>query len=153
MRLRSTIAVLLLAGTAVAGCGPAGREITIRIHYSGFDPTALTVPSGVPVTFILVNEDPIDHEWLIGDEAFHDAHRTGTHASHGDVPTEVSIPALGTVSTTIIFDEPGTYAYICHLPRHEAYGMVGVLTVEGLTAPQPAAAGAPRRTGSTLPKK
>jgi uncharacterized cupredoxin-like copper-binding protein len=104
--------------------------VTITIRYSAFEPVDLSVPAGVPVTFVLVNEDPIDHEWLIGDEAFHEAHRTGTHATHGDVPTEVTIPALETARTTITFDEPGEYAYICHLPAHEAYGMVGVLTVE-----------------------
>ena len=105
--------------------------VTITIHHSAFDLTEVTVPRGVPVTFVLVNEDPIDHEWLIGDDAFHDAHRTGTHAAHGDVPTEVTIPALETKRTTITFDEAGTLAYICHLPQHEAYGMVGTLTVEG----------------------
>jgi plastocyanin len=128
------IAVLLLLGgaTLVGWASPsASTEVTIRIHYSAFDPTEIAVPAGVPVTFVLVNEDPIDHEWLIGDEGFHEAHRSGTHAVHGEVPTEVTIPALGTARTTITFDEPGTYAYICHLPRHEAYGMVGVLTVEG----------------------
>ena len=62
---------------------------------------------------------------------FHEAHRTGTHATHGAVPTEVTVPALETVETTITFDEPGTLAYICHLPGHEAYGMVGALTVAG----------------------
>jgi uncharacterized cupredoxin-like copper-binding protein len=43
----------------------------------------------------------------------------------------VTVPALATVETTITFDEPGTFDYICHLPGHEAYGMVGTLTVEG----------------------
>jgi uncharacterized cupredoxin-like copper-binding protein len=105
--------------------------VTIAIHYSAFDPPALTVPAGVPVTFVLVNADPIDHEWLIGDDGFHEAHRSGTHASHGSVPTEVTVPALETVRTTITFEEPGTLAYICHLPQHESYGMVGTLTVEG----------------------
>jgi plastocyanin len=125
------VALLLVGGTALVGWAapPASREITIRIHHSAFDPSELTVPAGVPVTFVLVNEDPIDHEWLIGDDGFHAAHRTGTHAVHGQLPTEVSIPALGTARTTIVFGEPGTYAYICHLPRHEAYGMIGVLTV------------------------
>ena len=122
---------LLFAVTAVAGCAAEEQEITLTIHYSAFDPADLTVAVGVPVTFVLVNEDPIDHEWLIGDEAFHEAHRTGTHASHGGVPTEVSIPALETVETTITFDEPGTLSYICHLPLHESYGMAGTLTVGG----------------------
>ncbi len=124
-------AALLLAATAASGCGPSARTVTLTIHYSAFDVTELSVPRGVPITFVLVNEDPIDHEWLIGDQAFHAAHRSGTHASHGDVPTEVSIPALGTEETTITFNDSGQLAYICHLPGHEAYGMVGVLTVEG----------------------
>jgi len=124
-------AALLLAVTVAAGCTPAAQAVTLTIHYSAFDLTELSVPAGVPVTFVIVNEDPIDHEWLIGDEAFHEAHRTGTHASHDTVPTEVTVPALETVETTITFDEPGTLAYICHLPGHEAFGMVGVLTVEG----------------------
>ena len=124
-------AALLVAVTAAAGCTPPAQTVTLTIHYSAFDLTELSVPAGVPITFVIVNEDPIDHEWLIGDEALHEAHRTGTHASHDSVPTEVSVPALETVETTITFDEPGTLAYICHLPGHEAYGMVGVLTVEG----------------------
>jgi uncharacterized cupredoxin-like copper-binding protein len=32
--------------------------------------------------------------------------------------------------TTLTFAEPGDYLYICHLPGHEAYGMVGTLHVE-----------------------
>jgi uncharacterized cupredoxin-like copper-binding protein len=125
------IVALLLAVAAIAGCSSEPETVTITIHYSAFEPTELSVPRGVPVTFVLVNEDPIDHEWLIGDEGFHEAHRSGTHASHGGVPTEVTVPALETVTTTITFDEAGRQDYICHLPGHEAYGMVGTLTVRG----------------------
>ena len=130
-RSRSAIVALLLAASAIAGCAPGPQTVTLTIHYSEFDITQLSVPRGVPVTFILVNEDPIDHEWLIGDDTFHDQHRTGTHAVHDEVPTEVTVPALSTARTTITFAEAGDLAYICHLPGHEAYGMVGVLTVEG----------------------
>ncbi len=128
---RLAVAALLAVATVTAGCAPGPVTITITIHHSAFDLTEVRVPRGVPVTFVLVNEDPIDHEWLIGDDDFHDAHRTGTHAAHGDVPAEVTIPALETARTTITFDESGTLAYICHLPQHEGYGMVGTLTVEG----------------------
>lgn len=124
------VAVVLVAAVA-AGCAPSAQTVTITIHYSAFDPAELRVPAGVPITFVLVNEDPIDHEWLIGDDVFHERHRTGTHSAHGTVPTEVSVPALETVETTITLDEPGQLAYVCHLPGHEAYGMVGTLTVEG----------------------
>ena len=130
------LVVAVLAATCVVaatGCGRvAGREpvtLQITIHYSQFEETALTVPHGVPVTFVLVNEDPIEHEWLIGDMAFHDRHRHGTEAHHGGRPNEISLAPLETMRTTLIFDEPGHLRYICHLPGHEAYGMVGTLTV------------------------
>jgi uncharacterized cupredoxin-like copper-binding protein len=122
---------LLVGALVIAGCTGASlpRRIEIRIHYSGFDQTAITAPRGVPVTFVLINEDPIEHEWLIGDAAFHERHRHGTEAHHGARPNEVSIPALATVETTVTFNAPGEVEFICHLPGHEAYGMVGVLTV------------------------
>jgi uncharacterized cupredoxin-like copper-binding protein len=130
-RLRSAaLALLLLAGLA-AGCtsSSSAQRIEIRIHYSHFDPSELTVPAGVPITFVLINEDPIDHEWLIGDAAFHDRHRHGTETQHGARPDEVSVAALSTGETTLTFAEPGTIRYICHFPGHEAYGMAGTLTV------------------------
>lgn len=124
-------AALLVVLAAAAGCQVGTTAVTITIRHSAFEPGLITVPRGVPITFVLENRDPIDHEWLIGDEAFHAAHRSGTHASHVKAPTEVTVPALATVTTTITFDEPGTMAFICHLPAHEAYGMVGTLTVSG----------------------
>jgi uncharacterized cupredoxin-like copper-binding protein len=127
----AVVAALLGVATIVGGCAPAAMTVTIRIHYSAFDQTEVSVPRNVPVTFVLVNEDPIDHEWLIGDSAFHERHRNGTHASHGAVPNEVTVPALETVKTTITFTDPGPVLYICHLPGHEAYGMVGTVTVGG----------------------
>jgi uncharacterized cupredoxin-like copper-binding protein len=80
---------------------------------------------------VLRNDDPIDHEWILGDAAVHERHRTGTEPVHASRPTEVSIPAGTSRTTTIRFEKPGTYLYICHLPGHEAYGMVGTLVVTG----------------------
>jgi uncharacterized cupredoxin-like copper-binding protein len=134
MKALRLLLVAAVLATAAAGCqaravenSPLTRQITI--HYSHFDPSVLTVPHGVTVTFVLVNQDPIEHEWLIGDAAFHERHRHGTEAHHGARPNEVSIPPLGRVETTLTFDQPGTQLYICHLPGHEAYGMVGTLTI------------------------
>ena len=130
-RLRSAAVLLSLLAGLAAGCtsSSAPERIEIKIHYSHFDPSTLTVPHGVPITFVLVNEDPIDHEWLIGDAAFHERHRHGTESKHGARPDEVSIAALSTETTTLTFAEPGQILYICHFPGHEAYGMVGTLTV------------------------
>lgn len=79
-----------LAGIAAAwahvpGLGPVNLEI--RIHYSHFQTSTLTVPAGVAVTVVL--------------------------------------------RTTVTFSTAGTYLFICHLPGHEAYGMVGRIIVEG----------------------
>jgi uncharacterized cupredoxin-like copper-binding protein len=123
-----------LAGIAAAWAGAPGRgpaTAEIAIHYSGFERDRLVVPAGVPVTIDLRNDDPIDHEWIVGDAASHERHRTGTEPVHGARPTEVSVPAGTTRTTTVTFTTPGTYLYICHLPGHEAYGMVGTLVVTG----------------------
>jgi uncharacterized cupredoxin-like copper-binding protein len=121
------LAGIAAAWTAVPGYGPDRTEIAIR--YSHYTPAAITVRAGTALTVILRNDDPIDHEWIVGDAAVHEHHRTGTEPVHASRPTEVSIPAGSTRETTVRFDTPGTYLYICHLPGHEAYGMVGTLVV------------------------
>ena len=122
-------ALLFLLGAAVAGaCAPAApRAVEIRIHYSHYSRSQIDVPAGVPVTFTIYNDDPIDHEWMVGDMAMHERHRTGTEAVHASRPDEVTIPALSTRTTTLTFPTPMTLMYMCHLPGHEQYGMVGML--------------------------
>lgn len=117
----------LVAGGVESASEPARFEI--RIHYSHFEPSTFSVPLGRPVTFVLRNDDPIDHEWIVGDEAVHQVHRTGTEVHHASRPTEISIPALSTREATITFDQPVGWQYICHLPGHEAYGMVGAVVI------------------------
>ena len=124
-----------LGAAAVAGAVSRSAEpivIEIDIHYSHFSPAAITVPAGRPVTFVIVNNDPIDHEWIVGDAALHERHRTGTEPVHNARPTEVSIDALHERRTTVTFASAGTLTFVCHLPGHEAYGMTGTLVV---TAP------------------
>ena len=129
--MRRALLALALVAYPASACAPAeaatGVRVEIRIHYSKFEPATVSVPAGVPVTLVVRNEDPIDHEWLIGDSRFHERHRGGTEAAHGDRPDEVSLPALATRTTTLTFS-PGTYLFVCHFPKHEEYGMVGVLT-------------------------
>jgi uncharacterized cupredoxin-like copper-binding protein len=123
-----------VAGVAAAWSHAPGletRTITIDIHYSHYTPNQLEVPLGVPVTFVIRNSDPIDHEWIVGDAALHARHRTGTEPIHASRPTEITIPAGETRTTTITFEQAGTLLYICHLPGHEAYGMVGTLVIDG----------------------
>ena len=120
------------AGAIALGTVPSDptlTEVEIVIRHSHFEPSRITVPVGVPVTITLVNTDPIDHEWIVGDDAVHAVHRTGTELLHPSRPTEVVIPAGATRTTTVTFGSAGSLAYICHLPAHEAYGMVGTVTI------------------------
>ena len=125
--LLATAALALLATGCGGGAAAAGP--TIRIHFSHFEPDAVTVAAGKPVTITLRNDDPIDHEWIVGTAEVHERHRTGTEPVHNSIPTEVTIPALTTLTTTITFDRAADLLYICHLPHHEQYGMVGTLHV------------------------
>jgi len=135
----ATLRTLLLAAAVAAvsvavGCGgdaeePPATHVEVAIHYSHFQPEEIAVPAGVPVTITLLNDDPIEHEWIVGTPDVHERHRTGTEPFHDTRPTEVTVPALSTRVTTITFDEPAELAYICHLPGHEAYGMAGTVRV------------------------
>ena len=121
-----------LAGIAAAWVEvpiAAGSHAEIRIHFSHFGPTEVVAKAGVPITITLVNTDPIDHEWLVGDASFHARHRTGTEPVHGDRPDEVSVAANTTKSTTLTF-AAGSYLFICHFPLHEQYGMIGIVTAK-----------------------
>lgn len=132
--LAGLVGVVVVLGAAAAalagGNGPIpSTSVEIVIRYSKFEPASITVPVGVPVTITLRNEDPIDHEWIAGDAAVHAVHRVGTEPVHPDHPAEVVIPALKSRMTVVTFEEAGTLAFICHLPAHEAYGMVGTITI------------------------
>jgi len=129
--LLGLVLVTTAGAMAFAGRGPApATDIEIAIHYSKFEPSQITVPVGVPVTITLRNDDPIDHEWIVGDEAVHAIHRVGTEPLHPDKPTEVVIPAGTSRTTVITFAASGSQRFICHLPGHEAYGMVGTVRIE-----------------------
>lgn len=109
--------------------GPGDVTVEIDVEHSLYATTELRVVEGTRVRFVVVNGDPIAHELIVGDEALHARHRTGTHVAHPSVPGEVSVAAGDTAVTTQTFDEPGTVEYACHLPGHYEYGMHGEIEV------------------------
>jgi len=124
-----SVATLLAAGCGAPPPRTANAPVTITVHYSRFEPSMVTVRAGTPVTFTLRNDDPIEHEWIVGPAQVHASHRTGTEPRHDTRPDEITLPAYGTRTTTLTFDRPGEYIFICHLPGHEAYGMTGLVRV------------------------
>lgn len=125
------LAALLLAMVACgSGDQPAAdEEIEVVLRFSRFVPDHIDVEAGTTVKFVVENRDPIDHEFLIGDEAAQQAHEDGTEAHHGAKPGEISVPAGETRTTTYTFEEAGTLLIGCHLPTHYDYGMRGDITI------------------------
>jgi uncharacterized cupredoxin-like copper-binding protein len=127
-----TYAALLALAAALPACAAAQAEnttVTLDVHYSKFSANVVTVPRGVPVRFVVRNDDPIAHELIVGDLGLQERHEKGTEPAHEDRPGEVSVGAGETATTTVTFDRPGTAYFACHLPGHYAYGMRGIVHV------------------------
>jgi uncharacterized cupredoxin-like copper-binding protein len=107
----------------------SSRTIEVTMRHSRFEPSRFVVRRGETVRFVITNTDPIDHELIVGDEAVQQRHETGTEASHGAVPGEVSVPAGTVAETTYTFPRAGVVLIGCHAPGHYAYGMRGEVIV------------------------
>lgn len=128
MRRGAVLAALLLL-TGCSGGGDASQEVHVKMRFSRFVPDHFEFDAGTTVTFVVENRDPIDHEFLIGDEEVQRAHEEGTEEHHGAKPGEISVPAGETRETTYTFEEPGTLLIGCHLPTHYEFGMRGEIRV------------------------
>jgi len=112
-----------LAGVFVAAAGTGEHTVEVRINHSRFAPESFEFEAGETVTFVIHNSDPIDHEFILGDDSVQRRHEEGSEKEHGAIPGEVSVPAGETRTTTYTFTEPGKLIIGCHLPGHYAYGM------------------------------
>ena len=117
------------SGSEQEALGPGVVRVEVGIEHSRFDIGSLRVHEGTLVEFVVQNDDPIDHELVIGDAAVHARHRDGTERRHPPVPGEVSVAPGDTAMTFVELDDPGTVVYACHLPGHVAYGMQGTIEV------------------------
>ena len=132
-RVAAIVAGLVLVGALVAwsSAGSTARTVNITIHFSHFDASSITVDPGETVRFVIHNEDPIAHEFIVGDRYVQLIHEIGTEPSHGAKPGEVSVPAETMAETTYTFPTtPGQHLqFACHLPGHYAYGMHGSIMI------------------------
>jgi len=124
--------VLLVA----AACGAPDDDVKVTLEHSRFALDRTEFRPGETVTFVIVNDDPIDHEFILGDEEVQDVHESGTGHHHGEVPGEISVPAGETRTATFTFPvalggSDGTLIVGCHLPGHYAYGMRAEVRVTG----------------------
>ena len=101
----------------------------ITIHFSRFEPDHVDVAPRETVRFVVHNTDPIDHEFILGDQYVQTIHENGTELRHPPKPGEMSVPAGTTQVTTYTFPATnGQLIFACHLPGHYAFGTVGRAT-------------------------
>jgi uncharacterized cupredoxin-like copper-binding protein len=132
--LAVVVALTLAGGLTLlhAAAGQATQTVVVTMHHSRFQPEVVRVAPGTTVRFLLRNTDPIDHEFILGDDAVQRRHEQGRQREHhGEVPGEVSVAAGSQAATTYTFRQggPASLQFACHLPGHYAYGMRGVTLV------------------------
>jgi uncharacterized cupredoxin-like copper-binding protein len=138
--LAAAAPVVLLLALGSAACGKASADgrshltVNVTIHHSTFDPPNFTFDRGTTVTFVVRNTDPIEHEFIVGDQAVQFYIEHTAHPKHdGSVPGQISIPPGESRTTTYTFTEathrPSDMEFACHLPGHFRYGMHGPITV------------------------
>lgn len=128
--MKRAAALLLVALAACSSADASPKVIDIGIEHSRFEPQRVEVAAGDTVTFVIHNGDPIDHEFILGDERVQQIHEEGTEAHHDAKPGEVSVASGKTVTTRYTFSAPGELIFGCHLPGHYRYGMRGIVEVE-----------------------
>ena len=97
------------------------------------EPASMTVPAGVPVTFVVTNTGSLDHEFYLGDEAAQQEHETEMQAGamRHDEPEGISVPPGETKELTYTFAEPGVTLAGCHVAGHYIGGMKATINVTG----------------------
>ena len=95
------------------------------------EPATMTVPVGVPVTFVVTNAGLIDHEFYLGDEAAqaeHDREMAMGGMAH-DEPAGIGLDPGETKELTYTFGETGEAVAGCHVVGHYAAGMRAAITI------------------------
>jgi uncharacterized cupredoxin-like copper-binding protein len=119
-------------GSTPAASDSASTRIEVSLTDAlKIEPGAMTVPAGVPVTFVVTNAGSTEHEFYLGDEAAQAAHEEEMASMGGmthDEPEGISVPPGETKELTYTFDAPGATLAGCHLPGHYAGGMKAAIT-------------------------
>ena len=141
MRAVVLFLVAALALDACAGSGgstsPSVEPVRVEVALTDtlkMDPPSVTVPAGVPVTFVVTNTGKGPHEFVLGDEAAQAEHEREMRASNGqmthDHGSSLSLQPGETKELTQTFAAPGVTYAGCHQPKHYDFGMRMTIGVE-----------------------
>jgi uncharacterized cupredoxin-like copper-binding protein len=148
------VAVLLVAacssgtGSTATPSGPAAASPSVAPSTSAeatrievqltdalrIEPAEMTVPAGMPVTFVVTNAGAIEHEFYLGDEgaqAGHEQEMLEMGGMRHDEPEGIAVDPGETKELTYTFAEPGETLAGCHVVGHYGGGMKAMITVTG----------------------
>ena len=119
---------------AVAGSPAPGARIEIKLTDAlKMEPATVTVPGGVPVTFVVTNTGALYHEFYVGDEqaqAAREQAMTGATTSPPDGQNLIGVKPGQTKELTVMFPAPGPSLAGCHIAGHYLAGMKASITVQ-----------------------
>jgi plastocyanin len=94
-----------------------GEIIKIKAEDFRYMPASITVPIGKEVELSLLNKGKVEHDFEI-EGVTQDRKVIHIHAMPGKEASE-----------TVLFEEAGTYHFVCTIPGHKEAGMHGILIV------------------------
>jgi len=121
-----------------ASVAPGASSAVTRIEVDLTDalrmePAQMSVPAGVPVTFVVTNSGANDHEFYLGDEEAqmeHEEEMSMGGMTH-DEPEGIALKPGETKELTFTFEAAGQTLAGCHVAGHYGGGMKATITVEG----------------------
>ena len=124
------MALLAVAGLALASCGSRAPTLSISMSEYEFSPPSWEVPAGAQVELTLINDGTLFHNWVLmppEDEVEPPYTRDKWQQSLAEFRVR------GGESETFTFtapSEPGEYPVLCTEGGHFDLGMTGMLIVE-----------------------
>jgi len=114
----------------------ADADRTIEITASDdliFEPSEISVTPGETITFRVINEGAIPHDFTLGNEATQDEHEEEMAEMDGmampDEPNGMQVAAGETREITWRFMDNGVVLFGCHQTGHYDAGMWGEITI------------------------
>jgi uncharacterized cupredoxin-like copper-binding protein len=126
-----------VTATPAASAAPSAAATRIEVQLTDslrIEPAAMTVPAGVPVTFVITNAGAIEHEFYLGDaaaQAEHEQEMLDMGGMAHDDPDGIAVEPGETREFTYTFAEPGETLAGCHVAGHYGGGMKATITVTG----------------------
>ena len=127
-----TVAPSLTAAPTAVATAPATRIEVKLTDALRIEPASMTVPAGVPVTFVVTNTGAIGHEFVLGDEAAQAEHETEMGGSMGmgeDEEMAIGLDPGQTKELTVTFPAAASLLAGCHVAGHYAGGMRATVEV------------------------